>query len=262
MKSLKYVTWLTVGVALAMAVKVSAGDNTGASPVFSVLTTATSAELPAKAAELVSQADAKNLKQTTIDVVKTAVGLNPAAAPAIVGSIAQSSPTMAATAAATAATLVPGQIVAIVRAAAAAAPAQAGAIVEAICRVSPKSYQEVADTVAEVVPGASKEILASIAVAIPELKSIINQTLTSYNGQIPSVSMVLTQVVQTENLSAIPTLALATPSGGAPIPSVLVPSAAPGVVPNAIPMVAPQTVPLDPIPNPVPSRGGHAYSAP
>jgi hypothetical protein len=260
MKSLKYATCLTVAVALAMAVKVSAGETTGASPFLGVLSTATSAELPAKAAELVTQADAKNLKQTTIDVVKAAVGLNPAAAPAIVGSIAQASPATAATAAATAVTLVPNQAVAIARAAAAAAPAKAGAIVEAICRVLPKSYQDVANAVAEVVPGAGKEILAGIAAAIPELKSIINQTLASYDGKIPSVSAVLTQVDQAQNLAGTTTsLASATPSGTAATPAVFSPnvqSGPPAVPPSATPALDPTPAP------PTPTRGGHTYSAP
>src|ERR1039458_2058316 len=107
MKSLKRTMFLTVAVALTVAVNVGAVEKTSASPALGVLSTATSAELPAKAAELVAQADAKTLKQTTIEVVKAAVGLNPAAAPAIVGSIAQASPAMAATAAATAVQLVP-----------------------------------------------------------------------------------------------------------------------------------------------------------
>jgi len=215
--------FLAVAVALAMAVKVSAGETTGASPFLGVLTTATSVELPAKAAELVLQADAKNIKQTTIDVVKAAVGLNPAAAPAIVGSIAKSSPAMAATASATAVVLVPSEVVAIARAAAAAAPAMAGSIVEAMCKVLPADYQNVADAVAAVVPGASKEILAGIVAAIPELKNVISQTLASYNGQIPSVSIVL-QAVQNGGLASTPT-ALGSdtpsfvrgPSSGAPL---------------------------------------------
>jgi hypothetical protein len=215
MKITKYTVTLATSVALMLALKATATDNAAGSPYLGVLTTATSAELPAKAADLVVQADVKNLKQTTIDVVKAAVGLNPAAAPAIVGSIAQGSPSMAGTAAVTAASLVPNQVVAIARAAAAAAPSKAGAIVEAICRALPATYQVVAGAVADVVPGAGKEILAAIGTAIPELKNTISQALASFGGNIPSVSMVLAQVAQTESSSgtaavssgATPTLA-------------------------------------------------------
>jgi len=179
-----------------MAVGAVAGDNSTASPALGVLSTVASAELPAKASELVAQAEAKNLKQTTIDVVKAAVGLNPAAAPAIVGSIAHATHPMAATASATAVALVPNQVLAIARAAAAACPTNAGAIVEAICRVLPGDYREVAETVAGVVPGAGKEILAGIAAAVPQLKPVIEQTVASYQGGIPSVSSVLMHVAQ------------------------------------------------------------------
>ncbi len=183
-------------VALATASKATASDNNSANPSLGVLTTATFAELPAKAGALVAQADAKTLKQTTIDVVKAAVGLNPAAAPAIVENIAKTSPAMTAIAAATAVALVPNQAVVIARAAATAVPAKAGAIVEAICRVVPADYQKVAMAVAEVVPGANKEILAGIAAAIPELKNSINQILVTYGSNIPPMSLVLPQLSQ------------------------------------------------------------------
>jgi len=169
MKLFKY----TMALAAALALNVNAGTdaNPALSGIPEILASSTSAELPAQAAKLVAQADAKSLQATTIAVVKAAVGLNPAAAALIVGSIAQSTPAMAATAAATAAALVPNQAPAIARAAASSAPAKAGTIVEAVCRVLPASYEVVADAVSDVVPSASKEILAGIAAAIPELQS-------------------------------------------------------------------------------------------
>lgn len=209
MKTLKYVMTFAAALALATTFNVRAGQ--AASPVLAELSTATAMELPAKAAELVSQADSKNLKQTTIDVVNAAVGLNPAAVATIVGAIAQSSPDMAATAVTAAVNLLPNQAVAIARAAAAAAPSQAGKIVEAICRIAPGSYEEVADAVAEVAPGAAKEILAGIVAAIPSLNDSINMALAGYNGAVPSVSKVLDQVPQIMASSAPITLASASP---------------------------------------------------
>jgi len=263
MRSSIYKLVLTVATASAVVVGAAAADNTGSSPVLGVLSTVTSAELPAKAADLVAQASTKNLKQTTIDVVKAAVGLNPAAAPAIVGSIAQTSPTMAATASATAVALVPNQVLVIARAAAAASPAQAGQIVEAICRVLPNDYKAIAEAVAEVIPGAGKEILAGVSTAIPTLKNVIDQTLASYQGSVPSVSTVLNQVVQTENSILISTLASGTsgttPSGssGTPIglpqgPSVGAPPVPPAGTPTLITPSSGGTVP----------SGQNGYSAP
>ncbi len=210
MKTFKFAMIFAAAIALATAVNARAGETPVANPFFGVLSTATSVELPAKAAELVAKADAKNLQQTTIDVVKAAVGLNPAAAAVIVGAIAQSTPEMAATAAATAISLVPSQAVAIARAAAAAAPKQAGKIVEAICRMLPATYQKIATAVAEVVPGAGREILAGIAAAIPTLKDSINNMLAGYvGGAIPSVSTVLEKIAQ--GGTAVTALALANP---------------------------------------------------
>jgi hypothetical protein len=248
MKLLKHAGFLTVAVALTMAVKVSAGENAGTAPAVGILSTVATAELPAKAAELIAQADAKSLKITTISVVKAAVGLNPAAAPAIVGSIAQTTPEMAGIAAATATALVPSEALAIARSAAAAAPSKAGAIVEAMCRVLPADYQKIAVAVSEVVPGSAKDILTGIVAAIPELKTAINQTLAGYNGTIPSVSAVLTQVGNTAAMAAI------SPGNGLPMG----PASRPPLVPisGTPPVVNPGNG------QPVVSPTGHDYSAP
>jgi hypothetical protein len=187
----KYTMGFTLSALLATAVQTNAADSSAANPALPVLSAVTQAELPAKASELVAQATDKTRQQTTIQVVSAAVGLNPAAAPAIVGSIAQSSPEMASVAAATAVSLVPNQVEAIARAAAAAAPTKAGQIVQAICRVLPTEYKSVAEAVAEVVPGAGKEILAGVSAAIPVLQDSINKVLASNEGNVLSVSSVL-----------------------------------------------------------------------
>lgn len=253
MKSFNSKVFLTAAVALSLAMGVKAGDPIVASPALGVLSTVSSAELPAKAAELVAHADAKSLKPTTIDVVKAAVGLNPAAAPTIVGSIAQASPAMAATAAATAASLVPDQVLIIAKAAAAAAPAKAGAIVEAICRVLPSDYQVAAEAVADVAPGAAREILAGVAMAIPQMKDTINQALASYQGSIPSVSTVLTEVAQ--NLGSTQ-IAIATGGTSAGLPR--------GPTVGA-PPVPPSGTPTPILPgngNPIPNGGPRGYASP
>jgi hypothetical protein len=229
---------LTVAMGLATVIKSNAGENAGTNPFLGALSAVAPAELPGKAGELVSQADTKNLRQTTIDVVKAAVGLNPAAATAIVGSIAQSSPKMAGIAAATAINLVPNQVISIARAAAAAAPKQAGSIVEAICRVLPEDYQKVADAVSEIVPGAGKEILAGISVAIPQLNDLINQVLASYNGNIPSVSAILNRVGEVASSSG--TLATLSPGPSLGLPR------GPSLGPPTIPISSTPSSPIDP----------------
>ena len=139
-------------------------------------------EMPAKAAAMIKAASKSEREATTIQVVKAAVTLNPASAPAIVGAIAREVPVSAPVAAATAAAQQPGQASAIAKAAAAAAPEQAGAIVFAVCRAVPNQYRNVAVAVSQVVPQSSKQILEAVAIAIPELKSSIEKALASYSG--------------------------------------------------------------------------------
>ena len=208
-----------MAVALVATVKVRAGDTSPSNPFLGTLSTVSLAGMPAKAAELVSQADSKNRLETTINVVKAAVGLNPPAAAAIVGTIAQSTPKMASLAAATAVMLVPNQAIAIARAAAAAAPSEAGKIVEAVCRVVPNAYKAVANAVAGVAPDAGKAILAGISAAIPELRESISKVLASYNGGNSSVSDVLNQVSPTTTTpytSDTPAAPISAPSFGPP----------------------------------------------
>jgi len=188
-------TVLTIGAGIFFAAGLLANAaETPVSASLSILKSVPSAELPGRAAALVAAADVKSQIQTTVDVVKAAIGLNPAAASAIVGSIASSTPDMAAVAAATAAGLLPKQAEAFAQVAAAAAPKQAGKIVEAVARVVPLDYQSVAQAVAEAVPGAAKEILAGIAAALPSLKDTINTMLASYKDTAPSVNRVLAQL--------------------------------------------------------------------
>jgi hypothetical protein len=168
-------------------------EATKANPFNETLSAAPAAELPAKAADLVLQAKPRARQNVTINVVKSAVGINPAAASAIVGAIARAVPEMAAVAAGTAATEQPKQASAIAKAATAAAPAKAGAIVLATCRAVPNAYREIAMAVAQAVPNASKEIVTAVGSAIPDLKAGIAKAMTSYGGSVPSVGDTLTQ---------------------------------------------------------------------
>ena len=192
-------TWGCLVLACALSLAVSAfATNTNKPSIFPALSTTPYAELPAKAAELVAQADSNHVQQTTIEVVKSAVGLNPAAARLIVGCIAHSSPAMAATAAATAVALVPNQTDFIARAAAAAAPLQAGSIAEAICRVRPDDYQDVAEAIGEMAPKAGKEVWTGIANAIPRLHDSVHQLLTDYEGKTLLVDEGLNKIAATD----------------------------------------------------------------
>jgi hypothetical protein len=215
---------MTALLAVGAALNVIAADKATTSPYLGQLRQATPLELPNQSAQLVVQAQEKARPEVTVQVVKTAVGLNPAAAVNIVGSIAKQVPEMAPVAAGTAVALVPNQAVSIARVAAAAAPKQAGAVVEAVCRVLPKQYKEVALAVAEVVPAQGREILTGMVAAIPALKAPVNQVLAgSKEGATPVVATVLEQIPSTVDLAASSPVvaasggsAVAPPTYGAP----------------------------------------------
>src|SRR6185369_13675689 len=68
------------------------------------------AEVPAKAADVVSQAEASDRQAIAADVVKVSLKNSPAMATAVVGAICRKSPETAPTVAATAASIVPKQV--------------------------------------------------------------------------------------------------------------------------------------------------------
>ena len=161
-------------------------DATKANPFTKVLTAVPAAELPAKAADLVVQATPKVQQATTVNVVKGAVGINPAAALAIAGAMARcrkwrlwrralrrlnnrSKPA-------------PSQ-----RRRRRQLPAQAAAIVKAVCKAVPKDYRNIAAAVSEAVPGANKEIVNAVEAALPALKPSIDKVLAGYGGNVVSV---------------------------------------------------------------------------
>jgi hypothetical protein len=120
-------------------------------------------EMPAKAAELVSRAPAKDREVISATVVQQAATLKPTALPAVVGAIAKGSPEVAASAAAVGAAAQPKLAVAIAKAAAAAAPAKAVEIAQAVAKALPAQAREVALMVASVAPAEASAALAKLA---------------------------------------------------------------------------------------------------
>jgi len=209
----KIFSFLAVALLLVFSNSVQCSE-TPASQTLSILKSVPLAELPGKAAALVSAAPGKKQVEIAVDVVRAAVGLNPAGAPAIVASISAGTPAVAPTVAATAASLLPQQAAALAQIAAASSPKMAGKIVEAVCKVVPDAYRTIAEAVAKVVPDASKEILAGVAAALPALKDDINNVLAVYATVVPPVNLILAQVADRSG-------SLATLSTGMPVNSVV-----------------------------------------
>ena len=151
------------------------------------------AEVPAKAADLVSQAKAADRDTVAAEVIKLVVKSHPTMTVATVSLISSKSPESASVVAATAAKLQPKQATLIAKAAAAAAPAQAGAIVRAVGKVVP-NRSEVALAVGEAVPGATMDILGALKDVMPNLKAQIDAAIFSFNGNVPSVASVFYRV--------------------------------------------------------------------
>jgi hypothetical protein len=180
-----------VTIVVAGALSVGAAEAPVLTPLQAILTHAPSAELPAKAAELIKDSPSRERAAVTVEVVRAAVGINPAAAPAIVGAIARAVPDEASIAAATAAEMLPRQAADIAKAASAAAPSKAGKIVAAVCRAAPKEYHGIALESAQAAPAASTEILRAVASVFPDLKPGIERALTGYVGNPQAVAVVL-----------------------------------------------------------------------
>jgi hypothetical protein len=259
---MKRIASILLSAAFLVAGNSFAKDAPKANPFNKVLTAVPAAELPAKAADLVSQAKARDRQATTVNVVKAALGINPAAAPAIVGAIARAVPELASVAAGTAAAEQPKQAAAIAQAAAAGAPSQAGAIVGAVCRAVPNEYRDIALGVSQAVPGAGREIMDAVGAALPELKFSIQRVLAGYGGSVPSVAVLLDEAAKVSPAavaaqSAYPT---AGPTLGAPM--VGVPMArGPAAGPPYIPLTSTPTNVTSGASGQVPS-GGRNYAAP
>jgi len=180
-------------LSLGLAFSGFAADVPSVNELTETLSRGPWAELPVRVVGLVRHAKARDRKDMTIGAVKAALGLNPAAATAVVGSIARAAPAMAAVAAETAAAEQPKQAAEIALAAAAADHSAAAAIVIGVCRAVPAQYESVAVAVSQAVPGSVKEILQAVGTAEPDLKVPIDQVVAQYNGYLPSVALVLAE---------------------------------------------------------------------
>jgi hypothetical protein len=194
---MKQIATFALGAFLMVSLSASGNDSSKAASFQKNLAGVPAAEMPAGAADLVKQTKAREWGTRTVDVVKSALAINPAAAPAVVGAIAKAVPEMASIAAGTAATEQPKQAAAITKAAVAAAPSKAGKVVTAVCRAVPAEYRAVALAASEAAPTAAKDILNGVGVAIPSLRSGIDKIVASYQGTLPPVSASLDQALTT-----------------------------------------------------------------
>lgn len=149
-------------------------------------------EVPAKAAELVAQANVNDRDATAAAVVTAALNVRPTSGMAVVGAVARQMPETAPTAAVTAANLKPKELANIASSAASAAPKQAARIVEALCKAMPAKYAVIASAVAKAAPSESKSVVAAVLTAVPALKPFLDRASKELEGKDASVSMLMT----------------------------------------------------------------------
>ena len=253
---------LLAGLVLNVAV---AGKSPQLDSIKKELRAGTTAEMPAKAAQIVKQATSDAAVSTTECVVTAVTEIRPAAVVSVVSAIARQNPEMASVAAAKAAALQPKEAAAIARAAAGAAPEQVAKIVYAVCKAVPTRYSQVAVAVAQVDPTATKIILTAVSLAVPSVRPFIDRASTGNPGASMGILM-----AQTEGLvQATAQRANITPETLITAPTSV--ASAPSFAPLPPPTVGPPYQPLGGTPPPfvnrtntleVPPGGGRNYSGP
>lgn len=195
--AMKTVKLLAFTFALVVAGGIASAKDESAATIKAELNKVTTAEMPAKAATLVSEAKPENRDALAAGVVRMAVKTKPALTLAVVGAVSQKSPETAPVVAATAAELKPKQASQIAQAAASAAPAKATEVVKAVAKVLPKAHREVAVAVAQVVPQSSKEILAGVPASAQPTASQPESPNAPNNSRAPTIGAPFVPLSQT-----------------------------------------------------------------
>ena len=147
------------------------------------------AELPARAAEMVSRASAETRLAVAGEVVRQVGLVNPAIVQIVVGAIARVAPEAADPAAIAAVSIRPRELELFARTAAAAAPAQALGIVSAFCKEQPENFDVAAIAVAKAAPGQDEKILQAISVALPSLKFAMDRAYAEVSRNSQKISV-------------------------------------------------------------------------
>src|ERR1039457_6337910 len=82
---MKKITTLVCALVCCGPLRLVGADSLTAERYRETLSHAPAAELPAKAAEMIKPSKSREMESTTVKVVRSAVEINPAAAPAIAG---------------------------------------------------------------------------------------------------------------------------------------------------------------------------------
>jgi hypothetical protein len=131
------------------------------------------AEVAARAADLVSQADKTDRKDIALATVREIVSKRPSTLIAVVAAIAKAAPEVSVAVATEAAKLAGDQAAAIARAASSGNPAQAEKIASEVAKVAPSSATKITRAVAGVVPDQSVRIVETVVASVPAAQTEI-----------------------------------------------------------------------------------------
>jgi hypothetical protein len=154
------------------------------------------AELPRESAKMVKNVKGEARAARCVDIVRTAVELNHASAPAIVGAASRVAPDLAVEFSSVAATIEPKLAAGIARAAAAAAPNYASEIALGVIKTRPALYAQIAYEVSYAVPGKDAQIANAVVTGLPNLKGFTSSpaTLTGLLAATPQVDKAARQL--------------------------------------------------------------------
>jgi hypothetical protein len=199
---------------------------TGTNEIQRILERAPAAELPEVSAALVAKDVAQERGVLAVEVVSSAVRINPAACVAIVGAVSRAKPEFAGLISETAARAQSKLAAEIARAAAAVAPFQAGEVVARVGTVVPGDIRRIALAVFETAPKAGIDILRAIGTVDLKLRPYLEREIVRCAGIVRSVARCLDRAESAQSRDAARLLAAGvhnSDDSGDPAPAVSMP---------------------------------------
>ncbi len=152
------------------------GGNAREATPFLALSAVSVPEMPAKAAELVAEAEPAARDLVTDDVLRAAATMTkPGVMPYLVSAICHRCPTNAEAAVTTATELQPDDVLIFVKAAICAAPGEVEKIVYSACKEAPNHSANIALIASRELPSQKNLVLAGFANALPGLQTYLEK---------------------------------------------------------------------------------------
>jgi len=169
---------LLAALSFVAAPSASALSHSQALAIKKVVADVPAAEVAARAADLVSQADKSDRKDVALATVREIISKRPATLIAVVAAITKAAPDLSVAVASEAARLAGDQAAAIAKAASTGNPAQADRIAAEVSRIAPSSATKITRAVAAVVPDQTPRIIETVVASVPSAQTEIANDAT------------------------------------------------------------------------------------